>query len=472
MLAGPFHYNHNGMGIRESSYGYWSSNRGFLWVAGGTAMGIGNIVRLPYMAGEYGGSVFLAAYVLALVVLSWPLLLSEWLIGRWTREDLVSGLVRLSGAAGPKRAWVLIGALALLAAVIILSYYSVIAGWSLAYTFRAAGGLLENQDSASMREVFFTLAQDPERSLAWHTIFMVMVCVIVAHGVRDGIERAAGYLVPTACVLMLSLFLYAYTAGQGQTAILHVLQPDWSRFGWRGALEAFHQAFYTMALAMGAMYAYGSYLPASAPLGRLAAGVIVLDTVFSLLAGCALYALVFAAGLNPAPGITLLFQVFPQALPAGLEGVGIATVIYVVLFITALIAAVALLEPTTRFLMERYRLTRVFAATSAALLIWFLGLGTLLSFNVWREFHLLGLNFFEWMQMLTGRALLPLTALLLCVFIARFMPADLIDDLWGDRAPWLKQVWLWMLRYPARLLLIVLLPYELGIVDALITLFR
>lgn len=458
------------MAIRESSYGYWSSHRGFLFVAAGAAIGIGNIARLPYLAGEHGGLLFLLAYFLFLAIVSWPLLVAEWMIGRWTREDLILGLGRLTQTAKVMRGWVLIGTLSLAAAVLILSYYSVIAGWSIAYAFRAAGGGLRDLDAAGVQRVFLTLAQDPERSLAWHTIFMVVVCLIVAAGVRQGIERAANYLVPTAFVFMLAVAVYSYTRGDSQAAVHHMLTPDWSRFGWRGAIEALHQAFFTMALGLGAMVAYGSYLPADAPVLRLAAGVVVLDTVFSLLAGGTLYALIFAAGLDPAPGLTLLFQVFPLALSQGVTE-GAATAIYLVMFMITLIAAVALMEPAVRYLVERLRVTRVSAAIGCGIAIWFLGLGTLLSFNVMQSVEIFGRNFFDNLQWLTGRVLLPLVGLLLCVFVSRILPDQLLGEMWGTSAPRALAVWKWMLRFPARIALIVLLVYCIGLLDFLVELW-
>jgi len=459
------------MAIRESSYGYWSSHRGFLFVAGGAAIGIGNIARLPYLAGEYGGVVFLGAYFLFLAIVSWPLLVSEWMIGRWTREDLILGLGRMTDTARASRAWVLIGIASLAAAVLILSYYSVIAGWSVAYAFRAAGGGLADLDAGGVQRVFFALAQDPERSLAWHTIFMVVVCLVVAAGVRQGIERAANYLVPTAFVFVLAIAIYSVSRGDSQAAIQHMLAPDWSRFGWRGAVEALHQAFFTTALGLGAMVAYGSYLPADAPVLRMAAGVIVFDTVFSLLAGGALYSLIFGAGLDPAPGLTLLFQVFPLALSAGVPR-GAAIAIYLVMFMITLTAAAALMEPAVRYLVERLRVTRVSAAISCGILIWFLGLGTLLSFNIMQSVDVFfGRNFFDWLQWLTGRLLLPAVGLALCVFMSRILPDELLGEMWGTSAPRALAVWKWMLRFPARIALIVLLLYCIGMLDFLIELW-
>jgi neurotransmitter:Na+ symporter, NSS family len=459
------------MAIRESSYGYWQSYRGFVWVAAGAAIGIGNIARLPYLAGEYGGAIFLAAYFLFLAVVSWPLLAAEWMIGRWTREDLVSGLGRMSHAARAHRSWVLIGWLSLLSAVLVLSYYSVIAGWSMAYGLRAAGGALSHLDGVGVQRMFLALAQDPERSLAWHTIFMVVACVIVASGVRDGIERAARYLVPGAFMLMGGVFIYAYASGDTQSAIHHVLAPDWSRFGWRGAMEALHQAFFTLGLGLGAMVAYGSYLPANAPVLRLAAGIIVLDSLFSLIAGSALYAMIFAAGLDPAPGLTVLFQVFPLALSQLTGSAGVAAIVYSVMFLITLMAAAALMEPAVRYLLERLRITRVAAAVACAIIIWFIGLGTLLSFNIMQSVEVFGRNFFDWLQWLTGRLALPLVSLLLCVFVGRILPADVVDDMWGTGPRRGQVAWLWLLRFPVRVALIALLLYTIGFIDFLVGLW-
>src|SRR3569623_66992 len=196
------------MNIRESSYGYWSSNRAFLWVAGGAAMGIGNVARLPYLMGEYGGVVFLAAYLLALVVVGLPLLTTEWMLGRWMRDDLVNGVARLVEASKAHKVWIVIGALSLVGAALILSFYSVVAGWSAAYVARVAGGVLSGVDADHAHATFLHLAQDPERSLTWHTLFMVVTCIIVAHGVRDGSDQGARRLVPATFILAIGICAY------------------------------------------------------------------------------------------------------------------------------------------------------------------------------------------------------------------------------------------------------------------------
>lgn len=452
------------MNIRESSYGYWSSSRAFVWVAAGACIGIGNIARLPYLMGEYGGAAFLAIYLAALLLLGLPLLVAEWALGRWMREDVISGFARLAHTAGGSRHWRLLGGVALLGAAMILSYYSVIAGWSLGYTFRAAAGSLQG-DAAAASERFLDLAQDPERALAWHTLFMVMTCVIVAQGFREGMERAAAYFVPTAFVVMALICLAATRFGDTLATVRHLFGLDLARLGWRGAVEALQQAFFTLALGFGSMLTLGAYLPASVPLVRLAVTVIALDTLFSLLAGVVLLSFVMNAGLAPMPGLSLIFHALPQALPPGWWGVAIATPLYFVLFLMTLLSATALLEPVTRYLMERLRLTRVFAATTVAMMVWYLGLGSLLSFSVLAELRVLEHNFFEWMQFLSGTLIAPLGGLLICVLVGHTLSRDLARAVWGPREPMLFGAWLFALTYPARLGLLTILLYAVGLLD-------
>lgn len=451
------------MAIRESSYGYWTSTSSFVWVAAGAVIGIGNMARLPYLMGEHGGVLFLIVYLLALLLVSLPLLATEWLVGRWSRADAVDAYANLVKDAGGRRMWMLLGWFSLAGATLILSYYAVIAGWSAAYIFRAAGGNLMGADEATVRAVFNGLAQDPERGLSWHTIFIVMACIIVAHGVREGLERAARVWVPIAMLMAVTVCTYAFVNGDGAAALEYLLTPNLQKLGWKGIAEALHLAFFTLGLGMGVMLTLGTYLPANAPVVRAILAVVFLDALFSLLAGIGLFALIFSAKLDPAPGVLLTFLLLPQALPASGMGVWIAVLFYCMVFIVTMASATALLEPVTRFVMERYRTPRVFGATSASLLVWFIGLGSLLSFSVLSELRIFGGTFFDWVQIITGNFLAPATGLMLCVFVARFLPVELQQELWGERHALSYRIWSVLMRFPARIGLIVVLLYSTGI---------
>lgn len=460
------------MNIRESSYGYWSSSRAFLWVAVGAMIGVGNAVRLPYLMSEYGGIWFLGVYLLALVLVGLPLLIAEWMLGRWMRDDLIAGFSRLVEAAQARRVWILIGGVALLTAALILSYYSVIAGWSLAYGFRAASGSFGLLSGEQARSVFLGVAQDPERSLSWHTLFMVTVCVVVSHGFREGVERAARRIVPAALLIAVLMCLYAIRNRDGFAAYEYFIAPHPERLQWRGVVEGLHHAFFTLGLGMGVMMGLGSYLPISAPIRRVATIAILTDTLFSLLVGLAVYSVVLGAGLEPSAGIALMFETLPRAIGGDLGASLFAAALYLLLFIVTVTSATAMLEPVSRYFMDRQRWTRVFAATCAALLIWFVGLGTLLSFSVVQDLRLFGRNFFEWVQFLTANLFAPIDGLLICVFVVSMMPRELVRSLWGrETQQWLFSVWFLLLRYPARLGLIAVLLSSLGVLDWLFSLW-
>jgi NSS family neurotransmitter:Na+ symporter len=461
-----------GMNIRESSYGHWSSNASFLWVAGGAVIGIGNVARLPYLMSEYGGIIFLVAYLLALLLVGLPLLVTEWMIGRWMRDDLIYGFLKLTKAANARPIWVVVGGLALTGAVLILSFYSVIAGWSQAYALRSAAGLINGAPADIVRHTFLGMAQDPERGLSWHTIFMVFTAIIVAHGFRDGIEHAARRLVPVAFVLAGIIFIYALMNGDTPAAMHYLLAPNSAKFGWRGLMEAIQQAFFTLALGMGAMMAVGSYLPANAPLNKLGLVVILMDTVFSLVVGFSIFSLVLKAKLTPVSGLAMLFEILPQSMPSDLGGIVILVTFFSMMFIATLAAAITLLEPVTRLHMDWQRATRVFAAVTAAVLIWFLGIGSLLSFSVIQDVRLLSLNFFEWLQFLTASWFAPACGLLICIFASRIMPKELARNVFGESEPKLFEVWMWALRFPARIALILLLAYSAGLLTWLAKLWN
>lgn len=452
------------MQIRESSFGYWSSPRAFVLVAIGTALGIGNSARLPYLMSEYGGPVFLGAYLLFLVLVGLPLLVAEWALGRWMRDELGAGFLRLAHLARAPRWWMWLGRLAVVGAVMILSYYSVIAGWTLGFLFRGAAGALHGNE-AEVQRTFMALARDPERSLAWHTLFMVATTVIVSYGFRDGIERAVRRLLPAVAVIAVLFLLLAMVMGAPGTALGQIMTPDFSHFGWRGAVEALYQAFFTLGLGLGAMMTLGAYLPVSVPLVRMGLIVLAADTLFGLVVGIGVMAVVLGAGIEPSAGLSLMFQSLPQAIPDSGAGALLAVLFYLLLLLVTLMAATTLLEPVTRLLMERYRQTRVFAAVGAATLVWALGLGSLLSFGMTAELTMFGQNFFEWMQLVTSFLLIPMGGILLCFFVARILPREVSRALWGQREQAMFPAWVFALRFPARLGLVIVLLHGLGLLE-------
>ncbi|WP_348672383.1 sodium-dependent transporter [uncultured Abyssibacter sp.] len=458
------------MPLRSSPYGYWSSPSRFVLAVLGIVIGLGNLWRLPALVADHGGSAFLVIYLISLFGMASPLLINEWLLGRWMRSNIVWGIQHLSRVGNVARGWQFFGWTALIAAGLVLSYYAVIAGWTLAYAIRAGAGVFADAQASAIRGQFLALAGDPERSLAWHTIFMVIVTIIVAHGPRVGLERAASLLVPTAMALVVVLFLLAASTGHLDEAAGQLLGFRPGELGLTGVLSAISQSFYTLSLGVGVMMAYGVFMPANAPVVRSACAVLIGDTVFMLVGGMAIYAMVLAAGETPRSGVPLLFQQVPQAF--GELGVVSTLAVFVLLAILTLTSAIGLLEPIVLRGMERFGITRVFAATACGMLIWLVGLMTILSFNVLAELAPGGRTIAEWLLTLTGSVLFPLTTLGLCIYVSRMLPKALVADLWGaeltDRR---YRIWHWMMRYPARIGIIIVLIDALGIGQRLVSLW-
>lgn len=443
----------------SDSPAHWSSPTVFVLAAAGAAIGLGNVWRLPYLAGEYGGGAFLLVYLLAMVVMGLPLLVAELLLGRGARGDLVSMLGTWVRENRLHRSWSLVGYLALAGAALVLSYYSVIAGWSTAYLLRSAAGNLQGLDAAGLRETFLGLVGDPERGLAWHTLFMVAATICVARGVRRGLEPVARWLLSGALIALAVLVVVAVGRGT-DTVLIQLFRPDFAALGWRGVIEALHQAFFSLSLGVGVMLAFGAYLHEGTSLLRVGTAVMALDLAFTLVAGFAVMVLLVSADLAPAAGMQLVFEAMPAA-----TGGWVSTLFFFMLLLVTLTSAVGLMEPVVVWVAARFGVSRVAAATATGLSIWFLGLGTLLSFNLMATFTLFDKTVFDWLSLLSSRVLLPAAGLLLCLLAGRFLNPARLRDAWatgdGGRS---FAVWHWTLRYPARVGLILVLLYSVGVV--------
>jgi neurotransmitter:Na+ symporter, NSS family len=452
------------MTARAGVYGYWSSPRAFVMVAAGATIGFGNMFSLPYLVGHYGGGAFLLAYILCLFFVSLPLIMAELLMGRRGRANVVTTTRVLAQEAQMHipAVWSWMAWLALLGAIFVLSYYSVIAGWSMAFTIRAAAGVLTDKDPATMREILLSLVGDPERSMTWHTMFMITATIFVAHG-RAGLERVAGYLVPMAFVSLVLLLACALAVGDLTAGLRLLLTPDFSKLGWEGVFEALQQAFFSLALGMGVMMTLGLYMPERVSLPVVAGAVVVVDLIFALISGLVVFAFIFAVGESPTYGVRLVFQQLPLVVGGHNGSQMILIFLYLSLFLATLTSAMGLMEAVVVWLMERYDLSRSMASTATGVAIWFVGLGTLLSFNVWQTLLIFGKTFYQWLELLTGHILLPLIGVGICVFVSRAMHEDVLREAWGGGSRWSFNVWRFCLRYPARMGLVLLLFYSLGV---------
>ncbi|MDH3526072.1 MAG: sodium-dependent transporter [Gammaproteobacteria bacterium] len=456
---------------RKSIHGQWSSRFVFILAATGSAVGLGNIWKFPYIAGENGGGAFVLVYLLCIAVIGIPIMMAEVLIGRRGRQSPINTMRTLAYEENASRHWRLLGWAGVVGGFLILSYYSVIAGWALAYVFRAGSGLFTGLTADGVQSIFSNLVNEPERLLAWHTIFMVMTMVVVARGVQSGLETAVRLLMPALFVLLLLLVGYAWNSGSFHQGLDFLFQPDFSKITANGVLIAMGHAFFTLSLGMGAIMVYGSYLPDNASIAKTAIAVSVMDTLVALLAGMAIFPIVFANGLEPAVGPGLIFQTLPIAFGHMDGGAFFGMLFFILLVFAAWTSAISLIEPAVAWMVENLGMTRIFAAVLAGLITWLAGLLTVFSFNIWSEVKPLSLipvfaesTIFDLLDYLTANIMLPLGGLLIAVFAAWKMKRESsVDELaMGDG--FFYWLWRFLVRYITPVAVAIVFLNAIGII--------
>lgn len=337
----------------------WSSGYGFLVATLGAAVGLGNIWRFSYVAGENGGGAFVLVYVVAVLALGWPLLIAELAIGRTTRADAVSAFARISAA----RPWRWLGWIGVLACVGILSYYPVVAGWVANYLWQYLNGTAALPGPGGYAAHFQSVISDPAQALVFFALVMIATIAIVAAGVERGIERACTLLMPVFVLLLVSLSGYGLSLDGAGRAMSFMFMPDWDALRRPTTyLAAIGQAFFPIGLGMGVLITYGAYVPAREKLPRAALFLVLGDTLIALLAGLMLFPAVFTYGVDPAQGPTLAFAALPEVFRLMPGGRWFAIAFFLLLIIAALTSSVALLEVPVAWAMARWRWRRTRAA--------------------------------------------------------------------------------------------------------------
>lgn len=446
----------------------WSSRLGFILAAAGSAVGLGNVWKFPYIAGEYGGGAFVLVYLGCVAIIGLPILMAEVLIGRRGGSNPIHVFVGLSRREGHSNRWQAIGWLGIVCAFCILSFYSVVAGWSLSYLWFAAsghfsGGAVESaQIAESMSSLFSGLLASPRELLVGHSAIMVATMVIVAKGVRGGVERAVRWMVPGIFVLLTLLVVYAAsTSGQFARAATFMFRPDFSALTWEAVLVAMGHAFFTLSVGMTVMMAYGSYLKKDVSIGKASVAIAGLDTLVAMLAGLAIFPLVFANGLEAGAGPGLIFVTLPIAFSQLPWGGLVATLFFLFLAMAALSSTISILEPVVDYMTQRRGWSRRRGALAAGTAIWTLGLGSVLSFNLWAEFTAFDRNLFDLLDYLTANLMLPLGGLLTAVYAGWILSSDATRDESGIRRPQVFRIWRFLLRYVAPAGVGIVLVYNL-----------
>ncbi|MEY4685442.1 MAG: hypothetical protein RLZ25_1901 [Pseudomonadota bacterium] len=400
----------------------WSSRIAFITAAAGAAIGLGNIWKFPYLVGENGGGAFVLVYLLCVLGVGLPIMMAETLMGRMGRGNPVQTMKTLAKRYQASPLWSLVGWFGVLAGFLILSYYSVIAGWSMAYLFKMAGGFLTHITPADAHQTLTELQGSGDVQVIWHTVFMALTMIIVARGLSEGIESVTRLLIPCLLVILLMLDIYgATTSGFGQS-LEFLLKPDFDKLSGESVLIALGQAFFSLGLANGSTMVYGSYLPDDVSISRTTLWVALADTLAAMMAGLAIFSVVFANQMSPGMGPGLIFETLPLAFSAMPFGGFFGFIFFVLVFFAAITSAVALIEPAVSMLSESYAMTRSRASAIAGGLCWFLGLGSIGAFRGTFELTINGKNFFDFVDFITADLMLPIGGILIAVFAAWILP--------------------------------------------------
>jgi NSS family neurotransmitter:Na+ symporter len=420
----------------------------FVLAVTGSAVGLGNIWKFPYIAGQNGGGAFVLVYLACVIVIGMPVMMSEILIGRRGRRNPVATMELLGKEEGSSARWRWLGGLGVVAGILILSYYSVIAGWTLAYVIKSASGVFVGASPEAVNNQFARFVGNWWMIGLCHTIFMGLAVFVVARGVERGLEQAVRFMVPALLVLILVLLGYSINSGYFGEGVAFMFTPDFDKLTWNSVLAALGQAFFTLSIGMGAIMAYGAYLPEETSITGASAAVVTADTSIAILAGLAIFPLVFANNLDPADGPGLVFQTLPLAFGQMPGGVFFSTIFFVLLAFAAWTSAIGLMEPAVAWIVERFHKTRAQATIMTGLTIWVLGMGSVLSFNVLADFQFLAGTIFDNVDYLTSNIMLPLGGLLIVLFAGWVMCRNSTADELGSSGVMFKS-WRVLARFVA-----------------------
>jgi NSS family neurotransmitter:Na+ symporter len=375
----------------------------------GSAVGLGNVWRFPYITGQYGGAAFILVYIGCVIAVGVPIMLAEFLIGRKTQKNPVGAFRTLR----PRSPWIVTGWLGVVGGFVILSYYSVVGGWVLHYVYLSLTNSFAGASPERVTALFAALSDNPSLQILWHLVFMLLTIAIVARGVSNGIEKGNKIMMPLLFILLLALLVVALQTDRAAVGLDFLLRPQWHKLGPTAVLEALGQALFSLSLGMGAMVTYGSYLSRQTNLVGAALWVGAGDTVVAILAGFVLFPLVFSFGLEPSSGPGLIFRTLPivfAQLPAGSL---VALALFVLLSFAALTSSISLLEVVCAYFVDEQGWSRRTASWGLGAVIFLLGIPSAL-----------GERFFGLMDSLATNYLLPIGALLIALFTGWFLTYD------------------------------------------------
>jgi len=463
--------------MSEARREQWSSRLVFILAATGSAVGLGNIWKFPYITGENGGGAFVLIYLLCIASIGIPIMMAEIMLGRRGRQDPVTTMKHLARESGHSRSWGLLGWMGVIAGFLILSYYSVIAGWAMAYVPYMATGTFVGLEAQGVDKVFSELVSNPWLLIFWHSLFLFLTMSVVARGVRSGLEKAVTFLMPLLFLLLIILIIYSMGTGAFNQGLSYLFNPDFSKITTDGVLSAMGHAFFTLSLGMGAIMVYGSYLPENTSIAQASFAVAFMDTLVALLAGMIIFPIVFANSLETGAGPGLIFKTLPLAFGHMDYGLIFGTLFFVLLVFAAWTSSISLIEPAVTWMIKTFQISRIKAAVISGIFVWLCGLLTVFSFNLASDFTISSVintqygefvilkdaTAFDFLDYLTSNIMLPLGGLMIAIYTGWLMKQQYSQDELNIPSLWYS-IWRILVRYVAPIMVLVVFLNAMGLV--------
>ncbi|MGO2056275.1 MAG: sodium-dependent transporter [Halomonas sp.] len=440
----------------------WLGRWGFMLAATGSAVGLGNIWKFPYITGEFGGGAFVLVYLACIFAMGVPVMMTEIALGRRGRGSPVDAIRRVINESGRSSAWSLIGWMAMLCGFTILSFYVVVAGWSFSYLWKMLTGGLEGSSVDDMAAVFGANNANPLNLGFWSTLVTLLTMLIVGKGVQQGIEKSVSWMMPGLVIMLVVLIGFGMFSGGFGAAVNFLFSFNAGSLSSEGLLAALGHAFFTLSLASGAILTYGSYLPKETSIGRTTVSVAIADTVVALMAGLAIFPVIFANGMDPGEGPGLIFMSLPLAFQAMPLGTLFGILFFLMLSMAALTSSISMVEATVSWLCDNKGFSRPTAAWGTGIVLWLISTLAMLSFNLGADWTLAGKSFFDWLDYLTSRFMMPLGGLGMVVLAGFVLKSETFRDELG-LAPLPYALWLAMVRYVSPLGIVVIFVDALGV---------
>ena len=404
----------------------FSSRFGVLMAMAGSAIGLGNLWRFPYMVGEYGGAAFIIVYILFVFLLSLPILFCEFIVGRRSQTNALGAFKKLA----PGTPWKWVGALSVISPLIVVSYYSVIGGWSMEYFFKSCTlGFTDGVTDSELHNLFSSFISSIWPPIVGHTAFLLTTAFIVLGGVKKGIEKFGKVMMPLLFVVMIVIAVHSMTLEGASAGIAYLFKPDFSKLNAEVCAAALGQSFFSLSLGCGTMLTYASYVSRKENLLRSSVSIAVSDLVFALIAGCAIMPAVFANGLSPQAGPGLVFETLPLIFSKMPLGGFVAILFFMSLLIAALTSSISLFEVGVAYLVEEKHISRKLSCALIFLVTWSVGLLCSLSFGPLSDFRILGNIIFDFFDKLTANYLMTIGGLLVVLFVGwKMKKTDVRDE--------------------------------------------